>query len=201
MILVALLFIINFVISGINALAVGHNWAETKLRGGWPRVLNWCGAIMAACGFTWCYTLLGAYAAYAVGYLTSTQAEGVLRLGYLVIIIPVIGSGIGILVESWARFYRSRSLGDGALAAWNTFANAYNVVGAMDAVPGSISFLKDLFTDEDNLASVAAMLVVTIAVLAIIGGIVTTSVVVRWAARTSAAFKLDNLKRGREEAA
>lgn len=149
--------------------------------------MNWCGAIMAASGFTWCYTMLAAIIAQSTGHLTAPYVEGLMRLGYLIVILPIIGSGIGITIESWAYFYRRRSFGSGAVAGWNSFAQIYNVVTAMDAIPDSLGFLGDLLkggkSDKDN---AMARLMIILAVVAAIGGILTAIVIIRMTARSTA---------------
>lgn len=188
--MIILLVIINFAISWLNAWSVGRNWAEAKHAGGWAYFLNWCGAIMSACGFTWCYTIIGVEIAQGAGYLNAVYAEGALRLGYLIVILPIIGSGLGITVESWSHFYRKRSFANGAAAGWNTFAQVYNLVTAFDAVPESLSFVAHLFKtgddDDDDTSSFMLRLMILIAVLALIGGVLTTAVIARLTARRTA---------------
>jgi hypothetical protein len=83
--LVVFLFILNFVISWFNAWSVGKCWLESKAAGGFTHFVTWCGAIMSASGFTWCYTILLALGATHVPYkghmlLTPRYAGAVLEL-------------------------------------------------------------------------------------------------------------------------
>ena len=64
----------------------------------------WCGAIMSACGFTWVYIALLAILAQSFQWLPARYIEGIFSLGYLVIIVPLLGSGLGITASSWAHF-------------------------------------------------------------------------------------------------
>jgi hypothetical protein len=91
-----LLLLLNFVISWFNAWSVGRSWAETKAFGGLPRFFAWCGSVMSACGFTWCYLVLLVIINHAIPWkyqLPPKYEEAMFRLGYLMIILPVIGSG------------------------------------------------------------------------------------------------------------
>ena len=69
-----LIWLLNFGISFWNAYAVGLAWVETKHSGGWPRVTAWAGAVMSACGFSWCYLFILVYVARGLGWLDDDHA-------------------------------------------------------------------------------------------------------------------------------
>jgi hypothetical protein len=71
--LFALVWVLNFAISVWNAYAVGKVWVEARVAGGWHRLMCWIGAIMSACGFTWCYLSFLALTAHHFGWLTDEQ--------------------------------------------------------------------------------------------------------------------------------
>lgn len=115
---------INFAISWFNAWSCGKSWVETRAVGGFAHFLNWCGAIMSASGFTWCYLLVFGFMAANVPVtdeetgisaplLTMEQVGVFFDLGYLVIIGPILGSGIAIMVNSWRYLWQRRSLANG----------------------------------------------------------------------------------------
>ncbi len=143
-----LLVLANFAISVFNAYSCGCSWPETKEQGGLPHFMNWMGAIMSACGFTWCYLVaavtMGAMfdvTDEATGMIhpavSAHTAEIVLKLGYLVIIGPILGSGLAITLQTWAYFWRSdRSVRTGIMASYNTFAQVYNTYQAVQLCPG-----------------------------------------------------------------
>jgi hypothetical protein len=90
-IILLFLVLLNFVISWFNAWSVGRGWAETKVAGGFARFMSWCGAIMSASGFTWCYLVIICIVGQLIPgryHLPDKYAEGVFRLGYLIIILP-----------------------------------------------------------------------------------------------------------------
>ena len=111
-------------------------------------------------------------------------------IGYLVIILPIIGSGIAIGVDSWRRFWQRRSLANGAVAGYNTFANVYNVYQATRGVPSALDGVSKLFKGDSK--DKGGVLVVAIVVFALLAGILTTYTIITVTARKTAmrrAFK------------
>ncbi len=174
-----LYIVLTLALSALNAWSVGREWTATKAMGGIARFMTWCGAIMAAVGFTYVYFILIAMIAVASGQLSPENGEKFLQLGYLIVIVPALGSGLAITIQSWAHFWRSRNFVDGAVSVWNTYAQLANLSGAFETVPGAWDSVGSLFSsDSDEDAGVAA-LVFILAVLALGAGIVTTMLIVR----------------------
>src|SRR5215475_15307656 len=84
--LFALVWVLNFAISVWNAYAVGKVWIEARISGGWRRLMCWIGAVMSACGFTWCYLSFLALTAHHFQWLTDEQVLAALNLGYLLLL-------------------------------------------------------------------------------------------------------------------
>jgi hypothetical protein len=185
-----LLFIFNFGISWLNAWSVGKMWLESKATGGFNHFVTWCAAVMSACGFTWCYLFVLAFLAGSIPYnghplLAQKYVNGMLELGYLVIILPIIGSGIGLTINSWQNLRRDRTLGNGAIAGYNTFAQVYNTVQAIEVIPDIFSSLSGIFSsDDDDKDSIYLM--VTLVIVALVAGMVTTFAIVKSSARAKA---------------
>jgi len=193
--LLVLLVLVNFAISALNAWSVGKVWPERRDAPWSAKLVIWAAAAMSACGFTWCYLLVLAAVVSGLRHATflahvkqlkfvtelpPTFLPAMLNLGYLIIIIPILGSGLVLMVQSWAVAYRKRTFGSVGVAGWNTFANVYNYYEAVQAVPQAIQSVIGFFSsddDEDN--SLLVMLVVGALCL----GIFTTAMVVRWSAR------------------
>lgn len=194
------LFVLNFGISWFNAWSVGRSWAETRAVGGFPRLMAWCGAIMSASGFTWCYLIVLALAAQQFEWLDAEHIQGMLSLGYLVIILPVLGSGLGITVQSWAHFARRRDLMSGGIAGYNTFAQAYNTYQAVKGIPTAFSNVLNIFdsdSSDDSGKSAAGKLVILLVVLAVMAGTLTTTMIIRTTARSAARdAQLDAMRSG-----
>ena len=133
MLMLVLVLGLNLVISFLNARNVGHVWAESKAVGGWIRLLAWCGAIQSAAGFTFVYAVVVGYIAVSTGYLPTAMLGVMMNLIYIMIIVPLIGSGIFITIQSWIAFARDKSLSNLGVAGWNTFAQAYNTYNAIQS--------------------------------------------------------------------
>jgi hypothetical protein len=184
MLLLALIFwFLNLGISIWNAYAVGTAWVETKHAGGWPRFMAWMGAMMSALGFTWCYALFAAFVLGAMGKLDETGVEGVVYLGYLIVVPGILFSGVMIMIDSWSRAYRKRTVANVGVAGYNTFANAYNAYNAVRTVPLAWEKVMDALKPK-NKDSAQAFLIILVVIVALGCGIITTWVIVsRIAAR------------------
>lgn len=181
------LMILNFGISVFNAWSVGRSWIETRQMGGLPRFMAWMGAIMSASGFTWVYLVVLALIVQSFGYLPMKYIQAMLSLGYLVIIGPVLGSGLAITVQSWSYFWRERSLKRGAISGWNTFAQLYNTYEAISAVPDALKSVMEAFKDSDSDSdNKYRTLVILLVICALLGGALTTALIIRATSRAVA---------------
>ncbi len=185
--LVLLLFLaLNFGISFWNAYASGAYLTESKVIGGWTRFITWCGLVMSACGFTWVYLSILTMIAVAAQWLTPEWGVVMFKLGYLIIILPILGSGFGIWAHSIAHAYRRRSFGSVAIAGWNTYAQFRNTWEAASHAPSFMRDVMDAFVSKDRRSSkdgAAAMVAVLLVILAVAGGAMTTGAIARWADR------------------
>jgi hypothetical protein len=181
-----LLLALNFAISGWNAYASGSYLTESKIIGGWTRFVVWCGLVMSACGFTWCYLTILTIVAVVGGWLTPEWGEVMFELGYLIIILPVLGSGLGIWAHSLAVAYRERNFSSVAVAGWNTYAQARNTWQAAQHAPSAFKEVVEAFSGKNRKSSKdsgAALLVILLVILAVAGGSMTTAAIARWADR------------------
>jgi len=128
------LLALNFGISWWNARVVGQVWADSKVVGGFPRLVVWSAAIMSACGFTWVYLFVLTLLAIAGGAIEPQYARAAIEVGYLMIIVPIIGSGLILTVHSWMVAARERTLASYGTAAWNTYAQYHNLADAADSI-------------------------------------------------------------------
>lgn len=184
--IVLLIWLLNFAISCFNAWSVGRSWVETKAAGGWPRFLAWMGAIMSACGFTWCFLIAEAVLVWKLDYLSIEYVQAMLSLGYLVIILPILGSGLALTMDSWAYFWRRRNFRSGAVAGWNSFAQVYNTYQAVSAIPDALDHVIHVFSKKDSDSDSKSVLVILLVVVAILGGVLTTTLIIRATARSHA---------------
>lgn len=183
--LTALLLALNFSVSWFNAWSISRSWADSKAIGGWPRTLAWCGGTMSTCGFTWCYLVIVTVAAVATGFLPVKYVELSLAVGYVVIILPVLGSGLGIWLDSMTTAWRKRDAVSTSVASWNTFAMAHDTWGAATTLPDSFKRIGDTLSGDNDDDAEGKLVVVAIAlvVLVMCGGVLTTLVILRSTAR------------------
>lgn len=202
---------LNFVISIFNAWGCGRSWTETKAVGGLVHFMNWMGAIMSACGFTWCYTLLFALLGGSFPYeradhtvaplLDEASVRAVIELGYVVVILPILGSGLAITLETWAYAWRRRTFGSAAQAAYNTFAQVHNIYSAAQALPGVFDDLGSFFGGGSGSSSgkkddIRVILVLIIVAVCVFGGVLTTTFIIRSTSRSVADTRAQRYRQG-----
>lgn len=190
--MILLIWIVNFIISCFNAWGCGKTWNETKYNGGMAHFMNWMAAIMSASGFTWCYLIIIMFFGsqipfeHADGqiypYLTAQSAAAVANLGYLVIILPILGSGLAITIHTWGIAYRNRTIGNIALGGYNSFAQIYNTYGAIKHGSTAFGSTFNFFNSKNNDKGKVLLLVA----LAAIGGILTTYIIIKKTAEHTA---------------
>jgi len=193
--MILILLVVNFLISIFNAWSVGRTWVETKAIGGWTRFMSWMGATMSAVGFSWCYLVIFAFAAGPDGFhkLDVKYVNAMFSLGYLALVLPLIGSGIAITIDSWAYFWRKRTFASGAVAGYNTFADVYNIYNAVSYVPSAWDTVKDVLfpkksssSSSDSSDSAMTRIAITLALLALFGGVLTAAAIIRTVAESTA---------------
>lgn len=194
MLIVFVLLIVNFGISWFNAYSVGRSWADSKAIGGWQRVVVWSAAVMSACGFTWCYLIVLAFIAGALGFLPPRYMQLALEIGYVVIILPILGSGFAIWIDSVTTAWRTKSLGNVGVATWNTFAQVHNTYEAAKTLPKVLSDIGDAFKggDSDDAKGKALMLALLLVIVALSAGALTTATIIKKTAKKYAGKVLGN---------
>lgn len=185
MFFIVIMLLLNFGISWWNAYVAGVNWVEAKIAGGFARLLIWSAAIQSACGFTMCLVAVSGGLAHMTGYLPPQAIEIMFKLTYLLIVIPIIGTGLIITGHSWMAFYRERSVMNAGVAAWNTYAQVSNIIDAIRVVPsfmGDIgsAFSSDSSSDDDNPLVKGGLIVATLIVICCaLGGILLTATLIK----------------------
>jgi hypothetical protein len=179
LLLVGLVWVLNFAISLWNAYAVGKAWVEARAVGGWPRLLCWAGAVMSASGFTWCYLLLLGLAARHFDFLSPDQLGVAFNLGYVLLIPGILLSGLAIAVDSWARAFRQGGFLNYGLAVYNTYAQVHNTYSAVTTFGRAFGSLQDFFGKDDRDERPAWVLVLLLVVVALAAGILTTALIIR----------------------
>jgi hypothetical protein len=187
-VLFALVWVLNFGISVWNAYAVGKVWVEARHENGWHRFMCWMGAIMSALGFTWCYLSFLVPTANYFQWITEEQAMVALNLGYILLLPFLLFAGYAITLDSWAQAYRHGGFLRYGAAAWNTYASIHNTYSAWRNVGGAFTSLGNFFgsrrrgRDRDGVSPI--IIVILLVALALLGGIITTAVIIRTVAAT-----------------
>lgn len=189
-VLFALVWFINFGISVWNAYAVGKVWVEAKHEGGWHRFMCWMGAIMSACGFTWCYLSFLALSASYFHWISEQQTIIALDLGYVLLIPFMLFAGYAITLDSWAQAYRQGGFWNYGAAAWNTYASIHNTFSAWQNLGSAFTSLGGFFggsnksRNNDNNSPSGLVVVILLVALALFGGVLTTATIIRRVAGT-----------------
>ncbi|WP_175787508.1 hypothetical protein [Burkholderia anthina] len=176
--MIFLFLALNLAVSWLNCYMLGGIWAESKAVGGFSRVLAWCGAVQSAVGFSSVIGAVMGYALFVTGHLPPKVAAGAVSLWYLLVIIPVIGTGLLITIQSWIVACRERSLLSMGAAAYNTFAQLHNMYGALDGIPEGLGAVGKLFDSKDK-DSAPVLLAIVLVVVALGGGILLTALLIR----------------------
>lgn len=198
-----LIIVLNFVISCWNSYVVGMYWSEKNLLPTSALVTIWAGAIMAVCGFfsvyvvpvTWAMAQFHIFEFVAAMFkvvLEPTEVQFILEMVYQIaflgIIFPILGSGLAITVNSWIHFTHKPSLGSGAVAGWNTYAQVRNISTAVQHVPSATKAVADglgkIFKNKDSRKGAILLLLISIPLILSLGGaIFTFNVIMRAADR------------------
>lgn len=181
------LWFLTFAISFFNAVSVGMAWTESSIIGGWQKIVNYSAMIMSMAGFTWCYLIIAMVIAGYFELLPLEYIEMMQSLGYLIIIFPVLGSGLAIMINSWGYALKNRSFSSLGIGTYNTLAQTYNMFRALDAVPSAIGNITEKLLNSRNsnnegkrlLVVIVFLIVIVVAIL----GVLTTIVIIKWVAR------------------
>lgn len=178
------LWLFCFGISFFNAVAFGLAWTESQIIGGWQKITNYAAAIMSMAGFSWCYLSLLAIACGYWGILSEAEIELMLNLGYLIWILPVIGSGIAITIDSWAYTLKNKSLLNFGVSSYNTFATSYNILHGLNTIPEAFSnIMLSMVSGGDSDDNNKGLIVLAIVIFVAIAGILTTIIIAKWIAK------------------
>lgn len=201
-----LVLVVNFAISWWNAYACGKAWAETKVAGGWNRLMVWCGAVMSATGFTWCYLFLLLLGAHAFGGISEYWTGIGIQLGYVILVPGLLLGGFLITVDSWARAYREGGVLNYGVAAYNTYAQVHNTMSAISNYGDAFGNVLEAFTGggsskrSSSKDDVGGVIVVILVIIALLGGVLTTAAIISKTAASDRLLTHEELERRRLQA-
>lgn len=187
-VLFALVWVLNFAISIWNAYAVGKVWVDARHENGWHRFMCWMGAVMSACGFTWCYLSFLVLTAHYFEWITESQARLALNLGYVLLLPFLLFAGYAITLDSWVQAYRQGGFLHYGAAAWNTYASIHNTYSAWRNFGGAFASLGDILGgrkgNRDRDGGSPIIIIILLVVFALLAGVLTTAVIIRRVAAT-----------------
>lgn len=197
-----LILVLNFIVSIFNAKSVGRMWSESKAIGGFMRVLAVSGYIMAIAGFTMVYGMLLLLILPHILILfpefsdIDAHAATLLAMDmmYLLIVMTVIPTGLIIWFNSLVHFWRQKTLANGLVLGWNTYAQVRNMANAIRHVPGALERItKALFGGRKRGNAIIFAVAIFVIILAVIGGWLTASGIMKKADKNHNGF--DGLER------
>lgn len=176
-----LIVLLNFGISWLNCWAVGGMWAESKAIGGWTRLVAWSAAVQAAIGFSSVFGLILGCITHSFGLLPPEFLAKAMSLWYVLVIIPALGTGLILTIQSWIIAYRDRTLLNMGGAAYNTFAQLHNMYSAFEGLGSAFSSVGDLFSDLDSDDPKAGLAIIAIVLVlcALLAGVFLTYVLIK----------------------
>lgn len=186
-----LLLGVNFAISWSNAKAVGRYWSESKQVGGSFRAEIICGYIQAIFGFTMVYSyvlmLIAPVLMRAKGVDEGFIADFEILTGnltYLLVAIPIIGSGFRIWFTSLKSAWEQRSLRTIATAGWNSYAQIHNTISFARNAPSALKSISSFFGGSKKRSSskndgAIIMFAILVVIVALLGGYFTANAIMR----------------------
>lgn len=186
------LLTLNFAISWWNARVAGLCWVESRVLGGWMRLMVWMAAVMSACGFSSCILIVAVLGFHEFGWVPDHVLKHAMELGFVLIVPLIVASGFLITVDSWAQAFRRGGVLNYGVATWNTYAQIHNTYEAIQGMGPALESLGEFFgeafsggsSSEDDAKGKAALLVIAIAVGSILAGVILTAVIIRSNAAT-----------------
>ncbi|MDU7524849.1 MAG: hypothetical protein E7K72_26370 [Roseomonas mucosa] len=169
------LLALNLFVSWWNCRVAGAAWDEARQVGGWPRFLAWCAATQSAIGFSGIYLLLLAAIGMVSGLVPPKAATAATHIWYLAVILPALGTGFAILMESWRVAIRDGGFWNTMGASYNTGAMLHNAYQASSGIGDSLGWLGDLLNgDSDDDGGKLFLIGLLLAACALFGGAITT---------------------------
>ena len=196
-----LVLVIDFAISWSNAHTCGTVWSESKETGGFFRVNVVAGYIMSILGFTQVYGIIYIVLFYYIGpHIEKFQNIDFNQLALLSSDLLFVGIGFAIIptgfliwINSLRAFWKNKTLKNGLVGGWNSYAQIRNTVTVAREMPSAIGRLAEAFFGgkgkKKKSDGAMLMLVVFVVILASLAGYFTASAIMKKADREYDAFE------------
>lgn len=139
---ILLLMGFTFVVSWYTAWAHGRYWTESRLVGGWLRLVVIAGVVLAALGFTWVYFTFLTALAVGTEFITLEDAQAMYGMGIPAIAGTLVGSGGAVGIHGRVLAYRRRIYGTSQPGA---YANNPDLRGFWNAASNLTDVLTNVF--------------------------------------------------------
>ena len=167
-----LVFLINPVIAYFNAKNVGECWTEVAQSSLWEKSILISALVQSVIGFSMPSLGILLIVGYFTKFLTLNEIYLGIDLFWISAIIPLVGSGLIITIQSVKNAIKEKSLSSGLVAAWNVGATVENFI---DLFYNFGSVLKDIGKRSDDENDVGVMMIVILVVCALFSGFLFTS--------------------------
>ncbi len=196
-----LVLVLDFIISWSNAHTCGTVWSESKATGGFFRVNVVAGYIMSIIGFTQVYGIIYIVLFYYIGphieKLQNIDFEQFAMLSsdllFVAIGFAIIPTGFLIWINSLRAFWKHKTLKNGLVGGWNTYAQVRNTVTVAREMPSAVGRLFEAFFGgkgkKKKSDGAVALLVVFVTILALLAGYFTASAIMKKADKEYDAFE------------
>ena len=147
---ILLVFIVNPVIAYFNAYGVGRIWNSMAAATKWEKAIAVSALIQSVIGFSMPMVAIISFIGYVTKYLNMNEIHLVMDLFWLSVIVPIIGSGLIITIQSVRDAIKYRSFGSIATAAWNVGAMINNIVDMFSNFGSILSDATKRASDDDE---------------------------------------------------
>jgi len=162
-------------------------WSESKAIGGFIRVLAVSVYIMSVSGFTMVFgmilLLLAPHIVPLIPAFSDVPVEEFMVLAldmlYLLLVLAMIPTGLIIWFNSLVHFWRKKTLANGLVLGWNTYAQIRNTANAVKHVPSAFQRVTRSLFGGNRKNNVVVAIALLIVILAVIGGWLLTSAIVK----------------------
>lgn len=119
-------------------------------------------------------------------YFTDDYLNGAVNLWYITIIFPALGTSFIITIESWIAAYRQHSLANLGVAAYNTFAQVHNTMGAINSLQPAFQAVGKMFASalggrgdaKGKVVLLGLMIAILVVGIALAAGSILTAVLI-----------------------
>lgn len=174
---IVMIFLVNPVIAFLNAKNVGYNWISIGNTTTWEKCVLVSGLVQSVIGYT--IPVFGIL--LGIGYishlLTNNQLFLSVDLMWISIIVPIVGTGIVITIQSVKDAIQDRSFGNIAIAVWNVGSTIENLFDLFSNFGGIIGDINKRSDDENGSG---LLIVISIVMIALCSGMVLTGLTFRY---------------------